>query len=319
MSAAALPRDPVVLELLLRQATQLLEAVEPIVAKFRVQDRMLAELVHDPSEWVVRRSHFYRHLRDAIDRDIASLGPPFSALLPYLDIDSAHGALFREPLANLALDPGSSAGVSEMLHSVSAKHEAIDNATSLVRQLQTAIIAKLNEQPKLSSGHVPHEAGAGDSEEGLDSSGVTSPERGKRPSRLFPKLDDLRWEEVLITFVSDDAVRITARGQNLRMHYVEMGFADRRKTDMPDSRWVILREMACNAGLIDWESRWVRPKDRNKMSSAISSISKRLIEILQISEQPFEPYKKHKRYKPKFALRAESSVNSSREADTEDD
>ncbi len=59
-SAAALPGDPVVLELLLRQATRLLESVEPILAKFRAQDRMLTEMVHDPFGWLVQRYPFYR-------------------------------------------------------------------------------------------------------------------------------------------------------------------------------------------------------------------------------------------------------------------
>jgi hypothetical protein len=292
MAASSLPGDRVVLELLLRQSTRLLEAVEPILVKFRVQDRMLAEMVHDPSEWFARRHPFYRQLRDAINTDIAALGPPFSALLPYLDIDSAHGALFREPLAKLVPEAGSSTGVDEMLRSVSAKHEAFYNAIIQVRQLQTAIIAKLNDQSKLSGRQVPHEAGADDSEERSDSSGGMSPGRDKMPRRLFPKIEGLRWEEVRITFVSNYAVRITARGQNLRMNYVDMGFADRRKTDLPDSRWVILREMACNGGSINWESRWVLPKDRNKVSSAISEISRRLVDILKISERPFEPYKK---------------------------
>lgn len=276
-------------------------------------------MVHDPSGWPVQRYPFYRQLRDAIYTDIASLGPPFSALLPYLDIDAAHGVLFREPLANLAPEPGPSAGVAEMLRSVSAKHEAIYNAAILVRQLQTAIIAKVDDQPERSGGNATHKAGTRESKDVVQGPGAISPGRVKRPSRLFPKIDGLRWEEVTITFVSNDAVRISAHGQNLRMHYAEMGFTDRRKTDMPNTRWVILREMACHGGLIDWESRWMSPKDRNKLSSAISVISKRLLEVLLIDERPFEPYKKIKMYKSKFTLRAEPSVNPSREADTEDD
>ncbi len=207
MAASTLPGDPVVLELLLRQATRLLEAVEPILAKFRAQDRMLTKIVHDPSNWFVQRYPFYLQLRNAIYTDIASLGPPFSALLPYLDIDAAHGVLFREPLAKLAPEPGPSAGVAEMLRSVSAKHEALYNAAILIRQLQTAIVAKLGDQPKVSGDNVTQKAGASESEEMVQGPGAISPGRVKRPSRLFPKIDGLRWEEVIITFVSNDSDR----------------------------------------------------------------------------------------------------------------
>jgi hypothetical protein len=319
MAASTLPGDPVVLELLLRQATRLLEAVEPILAKFRAQDRMLTEMVNDPSGWFVQRYPFYRQLRDAIYTDIASLGPPFSALLPYLDIDSADGVLFREPLAKVAPEPGPSAGVAEMLRSVSAKHDAFYNAVKLVRQLQASIIAKLNDQPKLGGGDVPHKAGASEPEEDVRGPGAISPGRVKRPSRHFPKIDGLRWEEVIITFVSNDSVRIAARGQRQRMTFVEMGFADGRKGDRPDSRWSILHGMALHEGLINWKSGWVDPKLRNNLSAAISAINKRLRTVMQIDEKPFEPYKKLKMYKPKFKLRDESGEGSSRKKEDDDD
>src|SRR4051812_30562833 len=65
MPSEPLPENPQALEMLLGQATRFLDALDPILAKFRMQDRRFGEAVGDP-ETLDQSSPFVRKLQDAL-------------------------------------------------------------------------------------------------------------------------------------------------------------------------------------------------------------------------------------------------------------
>lgn len=145
----------------------------------------------------------------------------------------------------------------------------------------------------------------------FDSSSASTYCRRKGDLRVIgvPPVPGRKWEDVTITFISHDSVRIEAGDLDKRLHFAEMGFKDGRKGDIPDTRWAILREFAARNGTISWGD--INVKHSDKMKSAIKDIRKRLKAVLGIAEDPFFPYRQVKAYKARFILR-DVTINSNR-------
>jgi hypothetical protein len=140
---------------------------------------------------------------------------------------------------------------------------------------------------------------------------------GKQPLVHFPSPPDLRWNEVTVTFVSDDSVRIEARGTKKVYSYGEMGFKDGRRADRPDQRWIIPRELAKHKGELSWGSE-LEEKVRGAVKAAVKDIRKRLRGLMRITDDPFYGYRQERAYWTKFRLKDESFQPTDR-AKEEDD
>jgi hypothetical protein len=123
----------------------------------------------------------------------------------------------------------------------------------------------------------------------------------KHPVKTFRLLDGLRWDEVTIEFASRDSVRITARGESKTFMFSDIGFADGRKGDRPDSQWDTLYHLAQRHGELAWSDYRKGPINTGA-KTRIKEIRKRLRAVMQIEDDPFESYRKVKAYKTKFAL-----------------
>ncbi|RJP75715.1 MAG: hypothetical protein C4524_11510 [Candidatus Zixiibacteriota bacterium] len=118
----------------------------------------------------------------------------------------------------------------------------------------------------------------------------------------FPSPPGLRWEEVVISFVSNDSIKIQAQGTSVRFTFAEIGFKDGRKGDLPDSLWIFFRDaLAANGGEIRWKTK-LTGGQRGKEKAKISELRRRLKMIIEISDDPFFPYRKTHAYKTKFTL-----------------
>ena len=116
----------------------------------------------------------------------------------------------------------------------------------------------------------------------------------------MPAIKASSWDEVQITFVSNESIRIQAGDLDKPFSYAELGFKDGRKVDTPDTRWRTLQKLAQH-GEISWETD-TDQKIRNIAQKAIQDIRKKLKEITGLEDDPFEPYRKVKAYRPKFKL-----------------
>jgi hypothetical protein len=119
--------------------------------------------------------------------------------------------------------------------------------------------------------------------------------------KKFPKIDSLKWNEVKITFISKDSLKITAREKKETFTFSQIGFEDKRKGDLPNKLWELLYLFAENKGIIDWSSDTSENLKRNMITN-INRLSKQLKIIMQLKENPFYPYKQFKNYKSKFEI-----------------
>ena len=110
-----------------------------------------------------------------------------------------------------------------------------------------------------------------------------------------------------MTFVSNDSVRIEARGVSKTYHYAEIGFKDGRTADKADSIWEFFHALAC----LDSEASWdnVDKEGRtldlssNKVEARVRRLRKRLREVMGLDDDPFDPYHKVNAYRTRFTLR----------------
>ena len=78
----------------------------------------------------------------------------------------------------------------------------------------------------------------------------------------------------------------------------EAGF-ENRKTGKPINAWMLLCEIAKNDGKVD---RPTNRDDVSKLEKAVQELRKRLNQMLGLTEDPFEKYRKVRCYKAKFKI-----------------
>lgn len=135
----------------------------------------------------------------------------------------------------------------------------------------------------------------------------------------FPSPNDLTWDEITISFVSDESVKIEARNIRERYMFAEMGFKDNRKGDLPNQLWYLLRGMAQTNGEIPDKTPDLLDLDnRKKTEKAINRIRKILREFFSIDGDPIPWYRstnEGKRYATKFLLKDKRPTTESKKQD----
>jgi len=117
----------------------------------------------------------------------------------------------------------------------------------------------------------------------------------------FPSPQGLKWADVTIAFISNDALLVETHGIRKRYHFSELGLCDRRVGDRPSTRWALLRKLA-TVGEISWSTRSLGGKERLQLRAVIKDLRKTLRGLMSIEDDPFEPYRRAKAYRPRFRL-----------------
>jgi len=139
--------------------------------------------------------------------------------------------------------------------------------------------------------------------------------RAERVTARFPKIDGLQWEDVKMEFISEDSIKVTAKGKSKVFMFAEAGFRDERKGDLPDSRWAFFKTLAKLNGELSWKSG-ITANERGQAKAAIKDIRARLKRLMGIDDDPFYPYKARltnkppNSYKTKFSLSSKSDSES---------
>jgi|GEM_PF-6059935 len=140
----------------------------------------------------------------------------------------------------------------------------------------------------------------------MSSTGSTGQAQDRKNATLPTKgstLDlppDLKWSEVSITFVSEHTALVKARDSAQECSFRALGFEDRRKKDVPNSRWGVLLQMAKH-GCIDRKSG-IESKLHVDVKAAVRDVRVVLKRVFEIQDDPFEPYSPANGYRPKFRL-----------------
>jgi hypothetical protein len=72
------------------------------------------------------------------------------------------------------------------------------------------------------------------------------------PAPLVPSFVEGKWEEIEISFISDERVQVRRGKKSETLNYAEFGFEDAR-TGSPNQAWVVLRRLAERHGNIENE------------------------------------------------------------------
>jgi len=103
----------------------------------------------------------------------------------------------------------------------------------------------------------------------------------------IPKIDGLKWDEILIKFIDGHNVKIKIRDEVYNKDYKEMGFDD-SKTKKPDKQWALLKILSKNRGSISWGDS----EATKKIKKTKQLLSDGLKNYFEKSDDPFRKYKK---------------------------
>jgi len=106
-----------------------------------------------------------------------------------------------------------------------------------------------------------------------------------------------QWEEIKITLISDDTVRIKTPQGEERFTYSELGLSDKRKGDSPTVLWVQLTEFAKHKGIISGkEGKYVK-----QLPVISKRLNKHLQELFGIPDTIYKAhYRKYHKYETKI-------------------
>ena len=114
----------------------------------------------------------------------------------------------------------------------------------------------------------------------------------------FPCEAGTKWEDIKITLIAEDTVRIeTPQGMG-RFTYHKLGMVDRRSGDKPTEVWATLKLFAKNQGIFLPKNQSVNVKELTLKAKHLNSHLKKLFEIERSIFK--DHYKTHKRYETRI-------------------
>ncbi|MFZ2167923.1 MAG: hypothetical protein WAV50_03605 [Minisyncoccia bacterium] len=117
-------------------------------------------------------------------------------------------------------------------------------------------------------------------------------------SYLLPQ--NATWESLDIHFIDGHFVRISYPGmESKKFDFKDMGFIN-TKTNSPDLKWKLLKEMADNSGTLT-NGKWDRRFSRNVKYE----LNERLQKFFGMKENPIPHYTKKNGYQARFMLRGD--------------
>ena len=125
---------------------------------------------------------------------------------------------------------------------------------------------------------------------------------------VFPSDPGLRWEEVNMAFVSDEAIKVRARGQLREYRFDQIGFKDERTDDRPNRLWFFLQAFAGNHGQVSWEDLGRFGMTANQVQSNVKRLRKSLCEFMDIEDDPFQPYRGVNAYQARFTITGDAGA-----------
>jgi hypothetical protein len=129
----------------------------------------------------------------------------------------------------------------------------------------------------------------------------------RRPDQTETSESARRWEEVTIRVLSDHSVQVGIAGVwESSKTFTELGFEDRR-TQIPNSAWMLLQELAQHDGVI---SKPPSSKGWRKVEKQIQALRKQLRNTLHIAGDPL-PFIKKTGYRASFRIECHPALDPS--------
>ena len=140
--------------------------------------------------------------------------------------------------------------------------------------------------------------------------------RDKESIAKFPSPPGCRWEDVTIAFISDNDIRVEAKGLAEQYSYDEIEFEDKRAGGKR-KLWFVLRALAMLGGRATVDNLIPASKAESLVSKDIQLLRKILYKLMGIKGDPFYHTKKGGDYQTKFTLRDERMVRDHKEPEAD--
>jgi hypothetical protein len=134
--------------------------------------------------------------------------------------------------------------------------------------------------------------------------------RKKRPppqTVLFSPPPGATWEEVRLT-VAEQRICIEVKGRRRTLTFVEAGFEEQRRGNIPNRLWQLLRVFALHGGILSFACPELDQAQRVNLKQNVSKLGQVLARLLQIPGSPFKPPRKTRRYETRFRIATEEGV-----------
>jgi len=120
----------------------------------------------------------------------------------------------------------------------------------------------------------------------------------KKTPPIFPHEPGTKWDDIKITLIANDTVRIETPQGTGRYTYHELGMSDKRLGDKPKEVWETLKLFARDQGIFPQENKKVNEKNLVEKAKHLNAHLKKLFGI---KESIFKyHYNKHKRYETRI-------------------
>jgi hypothetical protein len=137
---------------------------------------------------------------------------------------------------------------------------------------------------------------------------VAGGEEPKPPALVpFPTPRGAVWEDVSV-LVGELRLRVEVLGKWRRLTFQQAGFEERRRRDVPDRLWQLLRLLATHGGVLPLPRASSPQRRGGNLKQNMSQLGKRLNALLLIDGRPFKDSRVTRRYEARFKIAAEEGL-----------
>jgi hypothetical protein len=128
------------------------------------------------------------------------------------------------------------------------------------------------------------------------------------PTASFPTPQGATWKNVRIR-MADLRMRVEVLGKRKELTFQEAGFEEKRRGNVPDRLWILLRQFAIHGGILPSNISSLPAKVRTNLKQDVSKLGKRLAALFLLDGKPFKDTRVTHRYEARFTIFAEEGLH----------
>jgi hypothetical protein len=127
------------------------------------------------------------------------------------------------------------------------------------------------------------------------------------PTTSFPTPRGATWENVRIR-MDDLGMQVDVLGRRKEFTFQQAGFEEKRRGNVPDRLWILLRQFAIHGGILPSDLSSLPEKVRTNIKQNVSKLGKRLAALFLLDGSPFKDTRVTRRYEARFTILAEEGL-----------
>ena len=132
---------------------------------------------------------------------------------------------------------------------------------------------------------------------------------GKKLQKFLQQFENLKWTDIIWTFIPEQEVLLKIRDQQTTFTYLELGLEDSRKAGKPRLITILLKEgFAQQYGKLNLTER-TRLKEKQRTKKTISELRKYLKNTFLVGQNPIVYDREEKAYKIKIEVTDQTEVD----------